>query len=480
MNYRMIWQIIGKVLLIEASLMILPLVAALWYGESALPFIASMAACVAVGVLLTRIPRSRDEIFAREGFAIVGLSWVVISLFGALPFVISGDIPNYLDALFETVSGFTTTGASILVNVETMSRGCLFWRSFSHWIGGMGVLVFIMAVLPMSGDHYMHIMRAEVPGPTVGKLVPRVKKTAAILYIIYIVLTIIETVMLLFGGMSFFDALLHAFGTAGTGGFSTRALSVGYYNSAYIDNVIATFMVLFGINFNLYFIILVGNFRSALKSEELRVYLGIILFAVVTIAINILSYFGSFLEALRYSYFQVASIITTTGYATADFNLWPEYSRWILVVVMLIGACAGSTGGGIKVSRAIIVIKSLFLEIKQICRPRSVNKVRLEGKVVDDQTVRHAGAFCLLYGVIILASTTILSLDGFDFTTNVTGAIACISNIGPGLGLVGPMGTYEMFSGLSKVVLIIDMLIGRLEIYPILLLCSPAVWRKNG
>jgi trk system potassium uptake protein TrkH len=480
MNYRAIWQILGRVLLIEAALLLLPLITGIWYRENLWPFVITMAAAAAAGGILISIKPKTDEIFAREGFAAVGLSWIAMSLFGALPFVISGDIPNYIDALFETVSGFTTTGSSILKNVEIMSRSCMFWRCFTHWVGGMGVLVFIMAVLPMSGDHLMHVMRAEVPGPTVGKLVPRAKKTAVILYLIYVVMTLIETVMLLCGGMSFYDALLHSFATAGTGGFSTRAASIGYYNSAYIDIVIGTFMILFGVNFNLYFLILVGNFKAALKSEELRAYLGIIFFAVITIAINILGLFGNFFTALRYSYFQVASIISTTGFATTNFDKWPEYSRWMLVVLMLVGACAGSTGGGVKVSRFIILTKSALCDIKKLVRPRSVYKVRLEGKSLDEQTVQYSQIFFYIYLVIIFISVLLVSLDGFDLTTNLTATVACISNIGPGLSLVGPNGNFGMFSWFSKLVLIFDMLIGRLEIYPILLLCSPSFWRRNG
>jgi trk system potassium uptake protein TrkH len=476
----MIWQILGRVLLIEAALLVLPLITGIWYGENLLPFIITMAASAAAGGILISIKPKSEEIFAREGFAAVGLSWIAMSMFGALPFVISGDIPNYIDALFETVSGFTTTGSSILKNVEAMSRGCMFWRCFTHWVGGMGVLVFIMAVLPMSGDHYMHVMRAEVPGPTVGKLVPRAKKTAAILYLIYVVMTLVETVMLICGGMSFYDALLHSFATAGTGGFSTRAASIGYYNSTYIDIVVGTFMILFGVNFNLYFLILVGNFRAALKSEELRVYLGVIFFAVVTIALNILSQYGNYFRALRYSYFQVASIISTTGFATTNFDKWPEYSRWMLILLMLIGACAGSTGGGVKVSRAIILAKSSFCELKKMIRPRSINKVRLEGKVVDEQTVRYAEVFFGIYMLVIFISILLVSLDDYDMVTNLSATISCISNIGPGLALVGPNGNFSMFSWFSKLVLIFDMLIGRLEIFPILLLCSPSFWRKNG
>lgn len=480
MNYRMIGQILGRVLLVEAALMVLPLVTGLFYNENPLPFLLTIAITALVGFILVKIRTKSNEIFAREGFAVVGLSWIVMSMFGALPFVFSQQIPNYLDALFETVSGFTTTGASILTNMEAMSKGCLFWRSFTHWVGGMGVLVFIMAVLPMSGDHYMHVMRAEVPGPTVGKLVPKVKKTAAILYLIYTAMTVVETILLMCGGMNFFDALLHSFASAGTGGFSTRTASVGYYNSAYIDIVIGTFLILFGVNFNLYYLILIGHFKSALKSDELRTYLGIIAFAVLTIALNIMHLFGNFFTALRYSYFQVASIISTTGFATTDFDQWPEYSRWVLVLLMLIGACAGSTGGGIKVSRFIILMKSSFCEVRRLQHPRSISKVRLEGKVVDEQTVRYAHAFYLLYMLIILLSVLILTFDGLDLTTNLTGTIACISNIGPGLSLVGPMGNYSVFSWFSKIVLILDMLIGRLEIYPILLLCTPSVWKKNG
>ena len=480
MNYRMIWQILGRVLLIEAALMVLPLVAGICYREDPTPFLIAIALTGLVGFGLIRVKTKSQDIFAREGFAVVGLSWIVMSLFGALPFVLAGQIPNYLDALFETVSGFTTTGASILINVEAMSKGCLFWRSFTHWVGGMGVLVFIMAVLPMSGDHYMHVMRAEIPGPTVGKLVPKAKKTAAILYLIYTAMTVAETILLMCGGMSFFDALLHSFASAGTGGFSVKTASVGYYNSAYIDIVIGTFLILFGVNFNLYYLVLIGHFKAALKSEELRVYLGIIAFAVLTIAANIVHLFGNYFTALRYSYFQVASIISTTGFATTNFDQWPEYSRWVLVLLMLVGACAGSTGGGIKVSRLIILIKSSFCEVRRLQYPRSVTKVRLEGKVVSEQTVRYAYAFYMLYMLIILLSVLILSFDGLDLTTNLTGTIACISNIGPGLSLVGPAGNYSIFSWFSKVVLILDMLIGRLEIYPILLLCAPSVWKKNG
>lgn len=479
MNYRIIWQVLGRVLCIEAVMMLLPMIASLCYGESLLPFLLSIAVTGLIGLLLWRIRPKNSSLSVREGFLIVGLSWVATALFGALPFVLSGDIPHYLDAVFETVSGLTTTGASILPDVEAMSRGCMFWRLFSHWIGGMGILVFILAVLPMSGNRSMHILRAEVPGPTVGKLVPRIHKTAAILYLLYIAFTAAETVLLLLGGMNFYDALLHAFATAGTGGFSTRALSVGYYNSAYIDYVIGTFMILFSINFSLYFLLLIGNVRQVLRNEELRWFLCIIAFAVVTIAISISGQYGGFGTALRYSYFQVASIISTTGFATADFNLWPEYAKALLVLLMFIGGCAGGTGGGMKVSRVMILIKSNITDVKRMIRPRCVEQVRLDGKPVDQTTVHKVLTFCSIYFGILLLTTLILSFDGMDFTTNFTASLACLSNIGPGLNAVGPMGSFAVFSPLSKLALIVCMLLGRLEIYPILLLFVPFTWKSK-
>ena len=409
----------------------------------------------------------------------VGLSWISMSAFGALPFVFSGDIPHYVDALFETISGFTTTGASILENVELMGRGCMFWRLFTHWVGGMGVLVFIAAILPISGDHYIHIMRAEVPGPEVSKLVPRARKTARILYMIYFILTAMETVLLLFGGMSLYEAMLHAFATAGTGGFSTRAASVGAFNSTYIDVVIATFMMLFGCNFNLYYLILMGQGLAVFKSEELRVYLGIIAVSVLVIAGNIASKVGGFALGLRYAYFQVTTIISTTGFSTADFNLWPELSRWILVLLMFIGGCAGSTGGGLKVSRIIILFKSYLHELKQLILPTRVKRIWFEGKAVSDQTVHSVLVFFQVYLFITFLSVLVLTLDGRDLVTNFTASLACISNIGPGLGAVGPNGNYAFFSDLSKLVLSLEMLLGRLEIFPVLFLFAPSVWKRK-
>lgn len=479
MNFRMVWQVLGRVLCIEAGLLLLPLITALCYGESPLPFLISAAVTGLVGLVLWRIHAKSTSITEREGFLIVGLSWVVMALFGAIPFVLSGEISNYIDALFETVSGLTTTGASILMNVEALSHGTQFWRLFTHWIGGMGILVFIMAVLPMAGNRSMHIMRAEVPGPTVGKLVPRIRKTARILYLLYVVMTAVETVLLLLGGMSFYDALLHAFATAGTGGLSMRALSIGYYNSVYIDVVIGTFMILFGVNFSLYFLILMGDIRQALRNEELRWFLVIIAFAVLTIALDLGNRYGGFLDALRYSYFQVASIISTTGFSTADFTIWPQYSQTLLVLLMFIGGCAGSTAGGLKLSRIMILFKTAIVGIKRMLRPRCVEHVRLDGKPVDADTVYKVLSFFFLYILGILLSALIVSIDGLDFTTNFTASLACMSNVGPGLAAVGPMGSYAVFSPLSKIVFILEMLLGRLEIYPILLLFVPSMWKRR-
>ena len=474
MNYRVVLNILGKVLLVEALLLLLPMAAALFYRESALPFLYTILPLLLLGGGLNHIRPKNSDLFAREGFAVVGLSWILMSAFGALPFVFSGDIPHYIDALFETVSGFTTTGASILNNVELMSRGCMFWRLFTHWVGGMGVLVFIAAILPVSGDHYIHVMRAEVPGPVVSKLVPRARKTARILYMIYFLLTLIEMILLLLGGMNLYEALLHAFATAGTGGFSTRAASIGAFDSVYIDVVISTFMMLFGMNFNLYYMILVGQGVAALKSEELHVYLGVIAASVLVIALNIMGSVGGFAEGLRYSYFQVTTIISTTGFSTCDFDQWPELSRWILVLLMFVGGCAGS-----KVSRVIILAKSYLHELKQLILPTRVKRIWFEGKAVSDQTVRSVLVFFDVYMIIIAASVLVLTLDGRDMVTNLTATIACISNIGPGLAAVGPTANYGFFSILSKLVLSLDMLLGRLEIFPVLFLFSPSVWRKR-
>lgn len=479
MNYRMIARILGMVLLITAALMLLPLIAGLYYGESVLNFIITIAATAALGgIFLLFKPKNRD-IYAREGFAAVGLSWILMSLLGALPFVISGDIPHYVDALFETVSGFTTTGSSLLTDIEGMSRGCMFWRMFTHWIGGMGVLVFIMAVLPMSGEHSMHIMRAEVPGPVVGKLVPRVRKTAAILYLIYMGLTAIETLFLLGGGMSFFEALLHAFATSGTGGFSTRGASIAAFNSLYIEIVISVFMLLFAVNFNLYFLLLLGRVRDVLKNQELRCFACIVAFSMLSIAWNISGQYSGFAEALRYSSFTVASLVSSTGFGTADFTQWPQYSQWLLVIIMFIGACAGSTGGGLKLSRVMLLIRAAFADLRHMIWPRRVNRVQMEGQRVEAAGIRAVFSYFALYMLMLLLGTLLISFDGFDTATNFTAALTCLSNMGPGLGLIGPNGNFSIFSDFSKLLMSLLMLIGRLEIYPILVLFFPSVWRKS-
>ena len=474
----MIFQILGKVLCTIAAVLLLPALVCLLYRESPFPFLIVAVIMGALGAGFLLFKPKITKIYAAEGFVIVGLSWILLSLFGALPFVLSGDIPNYIDAVFETVSGFTTTGASNVPDIEAMGRGVIFWRSFTHFLGGMGVLVFILAVLPMSGSRSIHIMRAEVPGPIVGKLVPSARKTAILLYAIYIAMTLLEAILLLCGGMSLFDALVHAFGTAGTGGFSSRALSIGYYDSAYIDTVVTVFMILFGVNFNLYYLILLGKGLEALKSEELRWFLGIILFSAVTISLNLGDTYGGFFPNLRYTFFQVGSIISTTGFGTADFALWPTYSRFLLVALMFLGACAGSTGGGLKVSRVIIVGKAIRLELRRQLKPHSVSIERLEGKPITETTIHSTLVFFACYFFLLTMGTALVSLDGFDITSTFTSVVSCLSNIGPGLDMVGPMGSFVMFSPLSKIVLTLCMLLGRLEIFPILMLFSPTTWKR--
>lgn len=473
MNYRMISRILGYVLLITAALMILPLIAGLAFRESVLNFVITILLTAGLGGALAAVKPEKQDLFARDGFALVGLSWIIVSALGALPFVISGDIPDYIDAFFETVSGFTTTGATILTEVESMSRGCMFWRLFTHWIGGMGMLVFIMAILPMSGEHSMHILRAEVPGPSVGKLVPRAKKTALILYLIYGGFTVLETILLLCGGMSFYEALLHAFATAGTGGFSTRNASIGGFDSLYVEIVIAVFMYIYAINFNLYYFILIKKGSLALKSEELHVFLCIVLAAIAVFTFNTADLYGGPLHALRYSFFNVATLISTAGFGTADFTAWPAISQSVVVVLMFIGGCGGSTGGGLKLSRVMLICKSAFADFRQMIFPRSVSVVRMEGKRVDSGTVKAACSYFLLYMLLLFITTFIISFDGYDMTTNFTAAVSCLSNVGPGLGLIGPNGNFSIFSGFTKVIMAFAMLAGRLEIYPILVFLLP-------
>ena len=481
MNYRMIGYFLGRILMTEAVLLALPMLVAALYGESVLPFAVAMAALLATALVLgARKKPRRTAMFAKEGFVVVALAWIAMSAFGALPFVISGDIPNFIDAFFETVSGFTTTGASILTAVEPLSRGGLFWRSFTHWVGGMGVLVFVMAILPMNDGHGMHLMRAEVPGPSVGKLVSRMSDTAKILYGIYFAMTVALIVLLLAGGMSLFDSCIHAFGTAGTGGFSSRNLSIGAYNSAYFDIVIGTFMLLFGVNFNLYYFLLIKRVRDVFHSEELRAYLAIVAASVAVITVNIAHLYDSVGTSLRHAFFQVSTIITTTGYATTDFNTWPSLSKGILVVLMFVGACAGSTGGGMKVARFVILAKASYHDMRRMLHPNAVSTVRFEGKVLPDREVRSVHLYLTMYVFVFAASLLLLSIEGFDLVTTFTALTACINNIGPGLELVGPMGNFSIFSPAAKLLLSFDMLVGRLEIFPMLLLFSPSVWIRRG
>ena len=477
MNYRIVTGILGRILAIEGFLLLAPLITAALYGETVLPFVWTiLLALAAAAAMLLAGRKAVGSIRPREGFVSVAMSWIVISLFGALPFVFSGAIPNYISALFEIISGFTTTGASILTEIESLPRGILFWRSFSHWIGGMGVLVFMMAILPTDDEHSMHLLRAEVPGPVKGKLQPRMRDTARTLYIIYVVLTLVQVVCLLVGRMPLFDALTTAFGTAGTGGFAVKNASIGAYNSAYIDMVVAVFMVLFGVNFNLYYIVLMKRSLKGFKSQELWWYLGIIVVATLTIATNILHMVGGVWEALRQSFFQVTSIITTTGFSTADFDLWPSYSRILLVLLMMVGACAGSTGGGTKVSRLVIVTRAIWGEIRRQLFPRAIHRVTLDGERLEDATIRNTMVYYLLYTLIVLGASLLLAIEGLDLETTVTSVIACLSNIGPGLSLVGPMGNFTVWGGASKLLLCLCMLLGRLEIFPVIMLFAPGVW----
>ncbi len=478
MNYRMLLYLLCVILLIEAAFLLIPLLVALVYGESVVPFLITVGVLVAVAVPGVLQKPKNTKIYAKEGFVTVALSWLLMSAFGALPFVLSGAIPNYIDAFFETCSGFSTTGASILRVIEGLPKGVLFWRSFTHWIGGMGVLVFMLAILPQGG-HAIYLLRAEVPGPTKGKLVPKLRHTAIILYGIYIVLTVAEVVALLITGMPLYDSLVNAFGTAGTGGFSVLNDSIAGYNNPAAEWVIAVFMLIFGINFNLYFFILIGKWRELLKSEELRVYLSLALISVTVICIQTYNTFDSFSDCIRSSFFQTTSIVSTSGFSTRDFDLWPGLTKMLLVFLMFTGSCAGSTAGGVKISRLLIVFKNTMREIKHMLHPRSVNTVRVDGEPVPEETVRSAVNYITLYLTVFIVSALAISVDGFSFETNFTGTLACLNNIGPGLGKVGPAGNYADFSVFSKIILSFDMLFGRLELMPMIILFSPSTWRKK-
>ena len=480
MNYRMILYLLGWVMNIQSLCLLLPVAVGVFYGEAQWKaFALVMVLSLACGILLTLKKPKRSVFYVREGFVTVALAWLALSLDGAVPFVLTKEIPSYLDAVFEMASGYTTTGASILTNVEALSHCALFWRSFSHWIGGMGVLVFLIAIVPLSGGHIMSLMKAESPGPSVEKLVPRVRQTAVILYSIYISMTILEVMLLLAGGMPWFDSITTAFGTAGTGGFSIRNASIGFYQSNYLQGVITVFMFLFGTNFSIYYLILAKKPMQALKSEELRWYFGIYLAAVALITWNICQpfYHGHVYDAFHNAAFSVATVMSTTGFAIADFNAWPQTSRYLLFILMFCGAMAGSTGGGMKVSRLILLIKSSAREILSIVHPRGVNLVKLDKKKVGDDVLKGTFSYFILLILIYVFSVLLVSFDEFDIDTSLTAVAATINNIGPGLGLVGPRGNYAMFSPLSKIVLIFDMLAGRLELFPMLVLLSPQTWK---
>lgn len=479
MNIRIVLYFLGWVMNIEALFMLLPCFIALLYGESnGIYFLMVAVVCGGLGFLNTHKKPSNLVFYAKEGFVSVALSWIVLSFFGALPFYFSGEIPVFEDALFETISGFTTTGASILSDVEGLSQCMLIWRSFTHWIGGMGVLVFILAVMPLAGGYNMHIMRAESPGPSVGKLVPRVKTTAKILYLIYLSMTILQILILLVSGMPWFHAVALSFGTAGTGGFGLLNDSIASYTT-FQQAVITVFMILFGINFNVYYLFLIKKPKEALKSEEARTYLGIILVSVLLITWFIKDQFDSIFQSLHHAAFQVGSVITTTGYSTVDFDLWSGLPKMILVCLMFIGACAGSTGGGIKVSRIIIAVKAIKKELDFLVHPRSIKILKMEGKGVEHQVLRSVNAFILAYIMIFTVSMLLVSMDNFSFTSTFTAIAATFNNIGPGLDQVGPTCNFGGFSALSKYVMMFDMLAGRLEIFPMLLLFSPGIWRKH-
>ena len=484
MNYKMMGRFLALTLSVEALFMLPALFISLFCAEytAVWSFLTSIALLILAAGILYLICKSAPTAFgAKEGLVCVSISWIVMSLFGCLPFWFSREIPNYIDALFEIVSGFTTTGASIVANVEGLSKGILYWRSFSHWLGGMGVLVFLLAIAPGNGQgkgFTMHLLRAESPGPNVGKLVPKMRKTAAILYLIYIGLTFVNILFLLFGKMPLFEAVCTAFGTAGTGGFGVKNDSITGY-SPYLQNVTTVFMLLFGVNFSCYYLLLLREFKSVFKDEELRLYLGIVFASIVAIVLNLQGTYGTLEETIRHAAFQVSSIITTTGYATTDFDLWPSFSKMILLALMIIGACAGSTGGGIKVARVLLLFKSLRRNIRQVLHPNKVQVVRNNNQVVEESILDTTNAYLAAYVVIIIVSVILISLDGFSTGTNITAVLACFNNIGPGLEAVGPTCNFSGFSVFSKLVLIHDMLAGRLEIFPILVLFSRSTWRHQ-
>ena len=474
MNYKMILYIMGQIFKVVGLFMLLPILVGFIYNENhvvtsfGIPFLALMT----IAILLTIKKPKNNSVFSMEGFVSVAASWIGVSAIGALPFVISGEIPDYPSALFETVSGFTTTGATILSDIEGMSRACLFWRSFTHWLGGMGILMFVLAIMSSNDSRTMHMMRAECAGPNVGRLVSKSSFSARILYGIYISLTVLEIILLLCGGMPLYDSIIHACSSAGTGGFSIYSASIGHYNSLYIEMVIAVFIILFGVNFNLYYYLIIRKFSLAFKNEEVRVYFGIIIAATAVITLNITSLYESAGAALRHSFFMVASTITSTGFATADITQWPVFSQTLLLLLMFVGSCAGSTGGGMKVSRILILFKTGVKELKYIANPRTVATVKMDGKPVEKTVVRGAASYFILFMLIMAISLLLISLDNYTIEESASAVITCMNNIGFGVGRFGPNGGFSDVSAFSKIVLSFDMLIGRLEIYPLIMLFS--------
>ena len=482
MNYKMMGRFIAQILTIEGIFMLPALGISLYCGDAMAVkgFLVTLAVIAVLSAVLNMLCRGAPSAFyAREGLVCVGGSWIVLSLVGCLPFYISQEIPRYIDAFFEIVSGFTTTGASILTNVEALSKGILYWRSFSHWLGGMGVLVFLLAFSGGKGQGFtMHLLRAESPGPAVGKLVPKMRATASILYIIYVVMTVIDIFFLLAGGMSLFEAVCHAFGTAGTGGFGIKADSLAGY-SPYLQNVTTVFMILFGVNFSCYYLLLIRQWKGVVKDEELRLYFGIILASICLIVWNLRGYYDTLGETIRHAAFQVGSIITTTGYVTTDFDLWPSFSKTILLCLMVVGACAGSTGGGLKVARLLLLVKGLRRNIHQMMKPRKVQVVRNNDAAVDEKILANINAYLAAYVLILCLVFAVISLDGFSIGTNFSAVLCTFNNIGPGLEAVGPTCSFSAFSDLSKLVLSFAMLAGRLEIFPILVLFSRSTWKHR-
>lgn len=481
MNYKMIAYVLGNVLRVEGVLLLFPVAVATYYGEvdALKAFLLTAFFCIFVGTAVDSREPKNKQIYGREGFIIVALSWIMMSLFGALPFYLSGAIEGAINCFFEAVSGFTTTGASVLEEIEHLPQSILFWRCFTHWIGGMGILVFMLAIMPMGDERTMYLMKAEAPGPLVSKLVPRVKSTAKLLYLIYIVLTIGEMLLLYGGGMPFFDSVVHALSTAGTGGFSIKNASVAAYDSRYFEYIITLFMFLFSINFNLYYLLLMRDVKHVWKNEEFRYYVAIVLITTVLITCNIYRYYPTLEGSFRHAIFQVMSIVSTTGFVTANFDLWPEFSKAILFCLTFLGACGGSTAGGIKISRFVMLLKLVVREVRHIVHPRSVNLIKMDGYRIEEDVVRGVTGFIVMYILILLGSFLLISLNNFDFITNMTVVTTCLSNVGPGLALAGPIENLSFFSSFSKLVLCMDMLLGRLEIFPIIMLFTPSIWRKS-